>query len=94
MFVRVRLPVSAVKIVRCGPRDRHHETTVLYALQSDQAPGELFDLPGFSVNDEDLKTRIMVEVSMTGRNHQFVLVMLEARSASRSRRESDGHRSV
>lgn len=53
MFVSMRLAVPVVRIPRRGLRNRHHETAVLHALQSDQATGELLDLPGFPVDDQD-----------------------------------------
>lgn len=77
MFLTVGATVPLVRRIRLWPRNRHHETTVLDTLQSDEAPCELFDMPRLSVNDEHLETRIMVEVSMTGRHHQFVVGMLE-----------------
>jgi hypothetical protein len=58
-------------------RNRHDETTVLHALQSDQAACELFDLSGFPVDNEDFETRIMVKMRMTGRDHQLVVGVLE-----------------
>ena len=60
-----------------GSSNRHDEPPVLQALQTDQAAGELFDLSGLAMNNEDFQAGIMVEMRMTGRNHQFVVCMLE-----------------
>jgi hypothetical protein len=60
-----------------GPSNRHDEPPVLHALQTDQPAGELFDLSGLAMNNEDFQAGIMVEMRMTGRNHQFVVCMLE-----------------
>jgi hypothetical protein len=50
---------------------------VLHTLQADHAPSEFFDLSGFPMDNEDLQTRIVIEMSVTRRNHQIVMRMLE-----------------
>jgi hypothetical protein len=52
---------------------------VLHALQSNQATCKFLDLSGSTVHDEDLEARIVVEMRMTGRDHQFMTGMLEFR---------------
>jgi hypothetical protein len=50
---------------------------VLHAFQTDQAAGEHFDLSGFAMNNEDLKAGIMVEMRMTGGDHEVVICVLK-----------------
>jgi hypothetical protein len=65
-----------VDIPRCGLRDRHHEAAVLHAFQSNEAPSELLNLPGFSADNEDFQAGVMIEMRVTGRNHQLVIRVL------------------
>ena len=60
-----------------GLCNSHDEPPVLHTLQTDQAAGELLDLPGFSMDNEDFQARVMVEMRMTGRDYQFVVRVLE-----------------
>jgi hypothetical protein len=62
-----------------GLSNRHDQSPMLHALQTDEAASELFDPSGFAMNNEDFKAGIMVEMRMTGRDHQFVTCMLEFR---------------
>lgn len=68
MLVSVRLSVAAM-MPRLGLSYRHDEPSVLHALEADQPAGELFDFPGFALDDEDFKARFMVKMRMTGRDH-------------------------
>lgn len=77
MPVRVRLSIRVKMMTRFGLSNCHDEPPMLHALQTDQAAGELFDLSGLTVHDEDFKARIMIEVRMTGRDHKFVIGMLK-----------------
>ena len=83
---------SAVMMSDSGCATRHDEPTVLNTLQSDQAPGEFLDPSGFAMDDEDFQAGIMVEVRMTGRDHQIRGLRAEVRSASRSRHGRDDRR--
>jgi hypothetical protein len=73
----VSFPVPVVKISRLC--HCHHETAVLHSLQSDEAACELLDLSGPAVHNDDFKARIVIEMCVTGRDHQFVMGMLQFR---------------
>ena len=66
-----------VIVPRLGLGDRHYEPSVLHALQPDQAAGELFDLSGSAMDNENFQARVVVEMRMTGGYNQFVVRMLQ-----------------
>jgi hypothetical protein len=55
----------------------HDEPAVLNAFQTNQAAGKLLNLGGFAMHDEYFKTGVMVEMSVAGGNHQFMLSVLQ-----------------
>lgn len=59
--------------------NRHDQPSVLHALQANQAAGEFLDPARFAMDNENLQTRVMVQMCMTGRDHQFVIGMLKFR---------------
>jgi hypothetical protein len=73
------VPVFVSFSARFGLCNRHDKAPMLHALQTNQAACELFDLSRSPVHDEDLQTRVVVEMRMTGRNYQFVIGMLKFR---------------
>ncbi|MGA9463627.1 MAG: hypothetical protein WBV28_12620 [Terracidiphilus sp.] len=58
-------------------RNRHDQPPVLHAFQADQSASEFLDPSGLPVDDEDFQARIMVKMSMTGRDHQVVVCVLQ-----------------
>ena len=70
--------VLALHFQRVG-WNRHNQASVADPLQADQATGKALYLCGFAMHDEDLKARIVIEMCVTGRDHQCVIGMLKFR---------------
>lgn len=43
-----------------------HEAAVLYTLQADEAVGQLFHIGGLALHDQDLKTRVVIQMRVAG----------------------------
>ena len=78
MFVRVRLPSSPLRDPRRGLSDRHDETPVLHAFQTDQSAGEFFHLGRSSVNDKDFEARFVIEVGVACGDNEVMVGVLES----------------
>ena len=72
--------------MRMGCRfcDRHHKSPMLYAFQTNDSTGKLLNLPGFTMNDKDLETGIVIEMRMAGGDYQFVTGVLKRRQLLRN----------
>ena len=55
----------------------HHQAPVLHAFQAYEAICKLGHPGRFAVDDQYFKARVVVEVSVAGRDHKFVMCMLD-----------------
>lgn len=54
-----------------------YQAAVLHAFEPDEAVGELLDIGGLAVNDQDLKTRFVIEMGVAGGNDEVMEVVLK-----------------
>ena len=74
--MRVRFSVRAM-MSGFGLCNSHDETPVLNAFQSNKAAGEFLYPSRLAMHNEDFQARVMVDMCMTGRDHQFVACVLK-----------------
>ena len=73
MVVRVGVRVFVPSIER---GHGHHQAAVLYAFEADENVGEVLDPGGISVDDQHFKAGIVIEMRVTRRDHQVVVLVL------------------
>lgn len=73
--VRVR---GCVRVFVLGGEggDGHYQAAVLDAFEADEKVGEVLDAGGLAVNDQDFKTGVVIEMRMTRRHDEVVVLVL------------------
>jgi hypothetical protein len=55
----------------------HHQAAVLHALEPDEAIGKLLYLGRFAMHNQNLKTRIVIQMRMACGNNEFMMRVLQ-----------------
>jgi hypothetical protein len=88
VFVRVLVSVG-VGVAQRRLSYGHHKPAVLNAFQTNQATCKSFNLSGFAVHNKHFKTGFVVEMGVAGRDHQFMVALVQicVRGATRPEAE-------